>query len=84
MADGWSNRALMLTINETCSCGANLEISGVTDLVLKQLKLWRKSHVCRSPDIEDTPTSGVSDNQIAMGFQRGELPATEYDPWEDE
>jgi hypothetical protein len=74
----------MLTVNETCSCGANLEISGATDLVLKQLKLWRKSHVCRSPDTEDTPTSGVAETVIAMGFQPGEMPAKEYDPWEDE
>jgi hypothetical protein len=74
----------MLSVNETCSCGANLEISGATDLVLRQLKIWRKTHVCRHQDVEDTHTSGVADTQIAMGFQPGEMPAKEYDPWEDE
>jgi hypothetical protein len=74
----------MLSINETCSCGANLKIRGATDLVLRQLKVWRKSHVCLKHDLDDTPTSGVSDNQIAMGFQPGEMPAKDHDPWEDE
>jgi hypothetical protein len=74
----------LLSVNETCSCGANLEISGATDLVLRQLKIWRKSHVCQKQIFEDTPTSGVSDNQVSIGFQRGELPAVQYDPWEDE
>jgi len=75
---------ILLNVNETCSCGASIEISGSIELVLKQVKLWRKNHVCQRPDLDDTPTSGVSDNQIAMGFQPGELPAKEYDPWDDE
>jgi hypothetical protein len=84
MADGWNKRKLMLRINETCSCGANLKISGRIELVLRQLKTWRKNHVCIKQENDDTVTSGNAETQIAMGFQPGELPAKEYDPWEDE
>lgn len=74
----------MLRVNETCSCGANLKISGRIELVLRQLKNWRKSHTCNKPDTDDTVTSGNAETQIAMGFQPGEMPAKEYDPWEDD
>ena len=74
----------MLRVNETCSCGANLKISGRVELVLRQIRLWRKGHICLKQDSDDTVTSGTSDNQIAMGFQPGELPAKIYDPWEDD
>jgi hypothetical protein len=74
----------MLSVNETCSCGANIEVSGRIELVLRLVRSWRKKHVCQKPDIEDTPTSGVADTQLQMGFQPGEMPAKEYDPWEDE
>jgi len=74
----------MLQVSETCSCGASLEISGSIDLVLRQVKMWRKTHTCLKPDLDDTPTSGVADTTILMGFQPGEMPAKEYDPWEDE
>ena len=84
MADRGDKRKLMLSINETCSCGANLKISGAKDLVLRQIKLWRKSHVCLKHDTDDTPTSGLADTTILMGFQPGEMPAKKYDPWEDE
>jgi hypothetical protein len=52
--------------------------------VLRQLKTWRKDHVCIKQENDDTVTSGNAETQIAMGFQPGELPAKEYDPWEDE
>jgi hypothetical protein len=74
----------MLRVNETCSCGANLKISGRVELVLRQVRLWRKGHICLKQDSEDSVTSGNSDTQLAMGFQPGELPAKKYDPWEDE
>ncbi len=75
---------LMFTINETCSCGANLKISGRVELVLRELKLWRKRHVCLKQDNDDTVTSGNAETQIAIGFQAGEIPARQYDPWEDD
>jgi hypothetical protein len=68
-------------IAETCSCGAKFRTDEPESL--KQIKDWRKNHTCIDT-INDTPTSGLSDNQIAMGFQPGEMPAKDYDPFDDE
>jgi hypothetical protein len=69
-------------IAETCSCGAKFKTDEAKAIVL--VREWRRKHICPEQDIVDTPTSGLSDNQIAMGFQPGEMTAKKYDPWEDD
>jgi hypothetical protein len=69
-------------IRERCSCGAKFETDEANAIGL--VRDWRKKHPCQTLETDDTPTSGIADTQIAMGFQPGELPAKEYDPWEDE
>jgi hypothetical protein len=68
-------------IQETCSCGASFKTDEAK--ALNQVREWRRKHRCAEADLDDTPTSGLSDNQLAMGFQPGEMPAKRYDPWEE-
>ena len=68
-------------ISEQCSCGAAFKTDEPEPI--KLVREWRKKHACNAPDTEDTPTSGLSETQIAIGFQPGEMPAKEYDPWDD-
>jgi hypothetical protein len=69
-------------IAETCSCGAKFKTDDAQ--AVKLVREWRRRHTCSdNTDITDTPTSGLADTQIAMGFQPGELPAKIYDPFDD-
>jgi hypothetical protein len=69
-------------IAETCSCGAKIKTDDAQ--AIKLVREWRKKHTCTdNTDITDTPTSGLADTQIAIGFQPSEMPAKEYDPWDD-
>jgi hypothetical protein len=69
-------------IAETCSCGAKIKTDDAQ--AIKLVREWRRKHTCTdNTDITDTPTSGLADTQIAMGFQPGEMPAKEYDPWDE-
>jgi hypothetical protein len=69
-------------IAETCSCGAKFKTDDAQ--AVKLVREWRKKHTCTdNTDITDTPTSGLADTQIAIGFQPGEMPAKEYDPWDE-
>lgn len=70
-------------ISEKCSCGASFKTDEKEPI--KLVRDWRKNHHCQNQEFEGdlSPTHGVSDNQIALGFQPGELPAKEYDPWDD-
>jgi hypothetical protein len=69
-------------IAETCSCGAKFKTDDAQ--AIKLVREWRRKHTCTdNTDISDTPTSGLADTQIAIGFQSGEMPAKEYDPWDD-
>jgi len=68
-------------ISETCSCGAKFKTTEPNAITL--VREWRKKHTCNPPEFEDTPTSGLADTTISMGFQPGEIPAKEYDPWDD-
>jgi hypothetical protein len=68
-------------IAETCSCGAKFKTNEPEPV--KLVREWRKQHTCQVAEVNDTPTSGLSDNQLAMGFQPGEIPAKRYDPWDD-
>jgi len=69
-------------IAESCSCGAKFKTDEPGPV--KLVREWRRKHACAEQDITDTPTSGLSDNQLAMGFQPGEMPAKKHDPWDDE
>jgi hypothetical protein len=69
-------------IAETCSCGAKFRTDEPEPL--KLVREWRRKHTCQEQDIADTPTSGLADTQLAMGFQPGEMPAKKHDPWEDD
>jgi hypothetical protein len=69
-------------IAETCSCGAKIKTDDAQ--AIKLVREWRRKHTCNdNTDITDTPTSGLADTQIAIGFQPGELPAKIYDPFDD-
>jgi hypothetical protein len=69
-------------IAETCSCGAKFKTDDAQ--AIKLVREWRRKHTCSdNTDITDTPTSGLADTQIAIGFQPGEMPAKEYDPWDE-
>jgi hypothetical protein len=69
-------------IAETCSCGAKFKTDDAQ--AIKLVREWRRKHTCNEgSEFTDTPTSGLADTQIAMGFQPGEMPAKEYDPWDD-
>jgi hypothetical protein len=69
-------------IAESCSCGAKFKTDEPEPV--KLVREWRRRHACAEQDITDTPTSGLSDTQLAMGFQPGEMPAKKHDPWEDD
>jgi hypothetical protein len=69
-------------IAESCSCGAKFKTDDAQ--AIKLVREWRRKHTCSdNTDITDTPTSGLADTQIAIGFQPGEMPAKEYDPWDE-
>jgi hypothetical protein len=69
-------------IAESCSCGAKIKTDDAQ--AIKLVREWRRKHTCTdNTDITDTPTSGLADTQIAMGFQPGEMPGKEYDPWDE-
>jgi hypothetical protein len=69
-------------IAESCSCGAKFKTDEPEPV--KLVREWRRKHACAEQDITDTPTSGLSDSQLAMGFQPGEMPAKKHDPWDDD
>ena len=69
-------------IAESCSCGAKIKTDDAQ--AIKLVREWRRKHFCTdNTDITDTPTSGLADTQIAIGFQPGELPAKIYDPFDE-
>lgn len=68
-------------IRERCSCGASFRTDEAD--AVKLVRDWRKNHSCQTVDTEEAPTSGSAETQVALGFQAGEMPAKEYDPWDD-
>lgn len=68
-------------LRERCSCGAEFETDDKE--AIRLVREWRKKHACVHEDVQDTPTSGLADTTISLGFQPGELPARITDPWED-
>lgn len=68
-------------IHESCSCGASIKTDEAE--AVKLVRDWRKNHTCQGIALDDTPTSGLAETQLALGFQAGELPAKDYDPWDE-
>ena len=73
-----------MKIREKCSCGATIELFG--DDAEKLHRAWVRRHVCPESssehrDIETTATIGFSADYSGTGL---DLPAKNYDPWEDE
>jgi hypothetical protein len=72
-------------IAESCSCGAKIKTDDAQ--AIKLVREWRRKHTCTdnsdNTDIVEAINGGVSETTIAIGFQPGEIPAKEYDPWDD-
>jgi hypothetical protein len=73
-----------MKIREKCSCGASFYASGEEATAL--FKAWVKRHTCPETsqelhrDYESTSLIGFSADYKGTGL---DLPAKEYDPWED-
>lgn len=71
-------------IRERCSCGARFETDQRDSLRL--VREWRKKHTCIIQEEQDGAISGSAQVEQPIGFAVHGLnvPAKEYDPWEDE
>jgi hypothetical protein len=70
-------------IAETCSCGAKFKTDEPNPITL--VREWRRKHNCQeqpteSRDYESTATIGFSADYTGTGL---DLPAKEYDPWDE-
>jgi hypothetical protein len=70
-------------IHERCSCGASIKTDEAE--AIKLVKEWRKSHRCEIELEQDGAISGTAQVENAIGFQMSglEVPAKEYDPFDD-
>jgi hypothetical protein len=69
-------------IEERCSCGAKFQTDEVG--AIKLVREWRRKHPCQSQEVQDTHTSGTAETLLQIGFAPAEMPAKDYDPFEDE
>lgn len=70
-------------IAETCSCGAKFKTDEENAVVL--VREWRRKHHCQEAaselrDYETSSTIGFAGDYRGTGL---DIPAKEYDPWED-
>ena len=70
-------------IAETCSCGAKFKTDEANPIVL--VREWRKKHHCQEGavelrDIETSSSIGFSADYRGTGL---DVPAKEYDPWDE-
>ena len=70
-------------IAETCSCGAKFKTDEANPIVL--VREWRKKHTCQEGavelrDIETSSSIGFAADYRGTGL---DLPAKEYDPWDE-
>jgi hypothetical protein len=70
-------------IAETCSCGAKFKTDEPEPI--KLVRDWRKNHTCQEPatdmrDYETTSSIGFSADYRGTGL---DIPAKEYDPWDE-
>lgn len=73
-----------MEIREKCSCGASVSFSGTN--AEKLHRAWIRRHVCpdthtESREVEMTSQIGFSADYSGTGL---DLPAKDFDPWEDE
>lgn len=75
----------MPSVRERCSCGAEMEITDAPlPNALASITSWRKKHSCVAPEKDIQATHGMpGDLDRAIGFAPSELPAKEYDPFDD-
>jgi hypothetical protein len=75
----------MPSVRERCSCGAEMEITDAPlPNALSSVRSWRTNHVCNPPEKDIQATHGMpGDLDRAIGFTIAELPAKEYDPFDD-
>lgn len=76
----------MPSVREKCSCGAELEITDAPlPNALASITAWRKKHSCKPEEKEIQAVHGSpGDLERSIGFTAvSELPAKEYDPFED-
>jgi poly(3-hydroxybutyrate) depolymerase len=75
-----------MRIRERCSCGARFDV-GMTKSAARLVREWRKAHSCpdRPEEIEtrDVSMSAQVENAIGFRVEGLNVPAREYDPWED-
>jgi hypothetical protein len=70
-------------IAETCSCGAKFKTDEANPIVL--VREWRRKHICQESadelrDIETSSIIGFSADYRGTGL---DIPAKEYDPWDE-
>jgi hypothetical protein len=70
-------------IAETCSCGAKFRTDEPEPL--KLVREWRRKHACQEQatelrDYETTATIGFAADYRGTGL---DIPAKEYDPWDE-
>jgi hypothetical protein len=70
-------------IAETCSCGAKFKTDEPDPL--KLVKDWRKNHTCQEQpsemrDYETSSSLGFAADYKGTGL---DVPAKEYDPWDE-
>ena len=75
----------MPSVREKCACGAELEISDAPlPNALASINSWRNKHKCKPLEPEIQAVHGSpGELERSIGFTAGDLPAKEYDPWED-
>lgn len=75
-----------MIIRERCSCGAKFEVRESKNAA-RLVREWRKGHSCpdRPEEIEtrDVVMSAQVENAIGFRVEGLNVPAKEYDPWED-
>jgi hypothetical protein len=70
-------------IAETCSCGAKFKTDEANPILL--VREWRRKHNCQEPapelrDFETSSSIGFSADYKGTGL---DIPAKEYDPWDE-
>ncbi len=74
-----------MKISEKCSCGAQFKATG--DQAPRLLREWRKKHSCpetvQPEEVRDVAMSAQVENAIGFRMEGLNVPAPDYDPWED-
>ena len=77
----------MSTVRERCSCGAEFEITDAPfPNALASITSWRRAHNCTAPTPPVEAMGGGTaelDRQVGFTVNGMDVPAKQYDPWED-